>query len=97
MRVLTSITSIKSTMDRVAIAASYLASLEVHMQLTMTPASNIRTEKSRLSSGESLHCIHCFRNIGKEPPRTSRSKLISKHHCTEQELAKKPGAPAPFN
>jgi hypothetical protein len=46
---------------------------------------------------DSVHCTHCFRNIGEETEKTSRTKLLARHRCPERELAKQPAAPPPYN
>jgi len=71
------------------------------MQLTMTSvhhsAGRSAGQKPRNSSGEAVHCIHCFQAVGRETAKTSRTKLLARHLCPEQDLAKRPGAPPPYN
>jgi hypothetical protein len=54
-------------------------------------------QKSAHPLGTVVFCIHCFRTLGTETAATPREVLIAKHNCAESLLAKKPGAPPPFN
>lgn len=67
------------------------------MNLTMHPAQNQQVRKPLPAIDSAVHCVHCYQTLGSETEKTTRKKLLARHHCAERELARHPAAPPPYN
>ena len=67
------------------------------MNLTMNPAQNQQGRKPLPAIGSAVHCVYCYQTLGNETAKTTRKRLLARHHCAERELVKRPAAPPPYN
>jgi len=56
------------------------------MNLTMNPAQNQQEHKPMPVVGSAVHCVYCYQALGNETAKTTRKRLLARHHCAEREL-----------